>query len=60
MTYIEGATYGYKNNEMSDGRFNRSRFVCLGGVLHRLDATNKYVVGTFDIEKKERLVLIEE
>lgn len=58
--FIENAVYGYKDKCLSDGRFNRSQFVYMDGRFYRLDATNKYIEGSFDVEEEDRLVLIEE
>ena len=58
--FIENAIYGYKDNRLSDGRFNRSQFVYMDGQFYRLDASHSYIEGIFDIEEEDRLVLIKE
>lgn len=58
--FIENAIYGYKDNRLSDGRFNRHQFVYMDGQFYSLDASHSYIEGTFDIEEEDRLVLIKE
>ena len=58
--FKENAVYGYKDNRLSDGRFNGYQFIYMDGLFYRLDCSHSYIEGTYDVEEEDRLVLIEE
>lgn len=58
--FIENGVYGYKNNRLANGEFNRCQYVYKNGEFIKLNPSHTYFLGTFEDEIIEQLVLIKE